>query len=321
MSITFNPGGNASVYSQCDMKSNHKKKNVAEKEMNQQITTSKVGSMDTRSVPLGGYDPWQKDSVFIAGNASYYNTMAKDYLEGALSEESFYSQLEEIYNANSERYGNASFEKKQEIFNAIIHEAYNGILEYYLAKNAEEWRAQASDTGQRVDFYYNTDYHYQHLNQREAFIDRTDALAESLGFDGLGERLNRNVLTVNGRMSIMANGSAGQFLSQDVPPPEGMKIMLSVSYEPYEATVIADGKEYKTGIPFDYDTLTYEFSLEELFSKFEIPDRYMAFIRNITVLNRAIMRFDPNAKERNIDPLVMGKISAYENSMDMASKF
>jgi len=137
---------------------------------------------------------------------------------------------------------------------------------------------------------------------------------------GIEEQLDKNIKTVNGRMSVMLNCNAGQFASLDVPPPPGMKIMLSVSYEPYEAKVIADGKEYSANIPFSYDDLKYEFSLADLLSDFDIPDKYMDFIRNITVLNRAIARFDPNAKYYHVNPAITDKISQYQKNMDMFSR-
>jgi len=113
-----------------------------------------------------------KDTYFIsqpaANNLSYYTDMARDYIEGAITEEEYFNHLEDIYYSRGGwATEEVSLEERQNIFNWIAHEAYNGILDYYMIKNREEWDAVNATAASRVDFYYNTDYHYAELEQKE----------------------------------------------------------------------------------------------------------------------------------------------------------
>jgi len=310
MTIMFNPHDNFIIYNR-----DYVKNVYAQKQM--QGTSVIAPKLDNVESSEDTYIISQP----IANNENYYNNLAKDYLDGAITEEEFYSHLEDIYYSHGGwATEEVSLEERQEIFNRIAHEAYNGVLNYYMMQNREEWDSANATAASQINFYYNTDYHYAELEQRDKFIQGSNELASKLGLQGIEESLDKNITTVNGRMSVMLNCNAGQFASLDVPPPPGMKIMLSVKYEPYEAKVIADGKEYSTTIPFSYDDLKYEFSLADLLSDFDIPDKYMEFIENITVLNKAIARFDPNAKYYHVHPGIMDKIAQYQNNMYMFSR-
>ncbi len=63
----------------------------------------------------------------------------------------------------------------------------------------------------------------------------------------------------------------------------------------YWASVSYKGEEYRTDIPFSYDTLDYKFSLAELLSDYTIPNELKGFVNNLTLVNFYIARFSRRA--------------------------
>lgn len=222
-----------------------------------------------------------------ARSQNYFNNFACDYIEGRITEDEFYSHMEDLYYSFGMYHEDATAEQKQYYFNYITQNVYGGILDYYLGKNADEWSSNASG----AQFYYNTDYHYEHLAQVPSFLEGINKLADKLGVDSNDECFNKNIATVNGRMAAMLGCKGGTFASLDEVPPPGMKMTFYTKYEPFEAKIEFDGKEYKASIPFSYDDFVFKFDLYDLFGQFDIPEKYMNFIKTMTIFNAAIAQF------------------------------
>lgn len=254
------------------------------------------------------------------GSENYYNCLARDYLEGYITDEEFYGHLEDLFYSKGGSSDEVSSEKKQAYFNWILEEAHNGILNYYLKQNSEEGLSRYPLEAQSpCIFYYNTDYHYQHLEQLEKFIQRSNELADKLGLSGIEDSLRTNIKTVNGRQSVGIALSVGQFIDLDVPPPRGMKIAIGTKYEPYWASIMCEGKEYKVSVPFSYGLnnkkINYECDLASLLSMSDIPDKYMNYIKNIRLIQYGIARFDPLAPYISCEhPKLFQAISAYDEA-------
>ncbi len=304
MAIYFAPGSYFATYDR-----NYVKDVYALKQQNNTSTITELKYNETVDI----------DSVIISCPGglpeNYYNDLAKDYLDGNITKDEFYSHLEDIYFSRGGWSDEVSPERKQAIFQSTMLEAHNGIMHYYMKMNLAEWQVAGDD----VNFYYNSDYHYMHEAAKEEYIQGTNTLADKLGLERVEEKLRVYITTINCRMSVILSGNAGQFASLDEVPPPGTKIALNtINGDRYWASITYKGKEYKTDIPFSYDTLEYKFSLAELLSDYKIPDELKGFINNTTVANYYIARFNQSSYDQpnfySFHSRILDAISKYEKS-------
>jgi hypothetical protein len=214
---------------------------------------------------------------------NYFAAFAKDYIEGRITGDELCSHMEDLYYGRGMYAEDAKQGAKQYHYNEITMCVYMGVLGYYTKMNAAEW----SENAKGAQFYYNSDYHYQHLEQIPSLFNEFEAFAERVGVESELGRFNKNICTVNGRMSSILSAGRGVVASWDEIPPPGFKMTLYTKYQ-YSAKIEVDNNEYVTNIPFSFDDLAYKFSLAELLLDYNIPEKYMAYIRNISVVSEAI---------------------------------
>ncbi len=247
--------------------------------LKQQTNTKIITRLMTSAEP-------ETDAIILSNplalSNNYYNNLAKDYIDGRITEAEFYGHLEDIYYSKGGWSDELTQEEKQGHLNSIVQNAHNGIINYYMKLNRDEWETEAMG----AEFFYNTDYHYMFLEETEKYIQGSNALVEKLDLNSVEEKLRTHIRTVNGRMSVMLAGHAGRFTSLEVAPPPGMKIAI-YTREEQKAVIICDGVKYEAELPFShesYDKSVYKFALADIFADYDIPEKFREFINNITAI-------------------------------------
>lgn len=258
-------------------------------------------------------------SIPMPSSLTYYQDFAADYIEGNISQEEFYSHIEDLYMAKTGGDDSMPLEKRQGIFDSIIQNVHNGIKCYYQQKNSVEG---IEVNGGRPMFYYNAEYHYLHEEIRSDFSQHATELADKLNLSDktalyIAEDPMRSVFTTLFASVSNSLGGAAKLKDFDIIPPRDMRISWSAYKEPFEVTFWGGEQKYTASIPFSYDTQAYKFELSDLFSGAEIPEKYMTVIKNISVINRQMAQACPEAYKDNLfcwDPIIQKAVNGYEKS-------
>lgn len=308
----FVPQGRYAQYNRDDIKALHSQKQAA--------CASESALAPEEATPPSGA---QAISELYYVYEHYHDCLAKDFIEGQISEDEYYGHLEDIFNAKAKALNATTDDKKQQVLDAVLLDAHNGIRDYVSKQHIAEAESARLKSPSSMTFYYNTDHHYQHEERKEEFIKKSNVLADKLGLNGIEERLRTNISTFHGLMANILAQHSGQFVDFGMPPPPGMKITLGAARSPYFASINCDGKDYNVILPFSYDLpLKYELKLSDVMDQCGLkpPEKFRAFIENIKVVESMIARSDPHRPSYVCSEEEMySAVKSYDQSMNAAA--